>query len=233
MVFAMKKTVLKHIIIIFFTVFVFLPGKGSARIPEPGNILYGLLPVANSMISLQINGEVICLYTLGDIPAAGQNFVLRVPIDTIDPQEAGTARPGDEALLFVDAETTAVATVTIGERGTVQRIFLPGTPVDTDNDGYEDGDDNCPGIANADQNDANNNGIGDACDSASDTDGDGYSDQLEYEYYNSGRFDLDGLSAYDPLVKNTPGDEGYVAPDKSSFWLLMLPVILNGGQNQQ
>ncbi len=228
----MRKSLPKYIFFFLFVLFICLPGNGHARIPEPGNILYGLLPEGNSMISLQINGEVISMYTIGDIPVAGQNFVLRVPIDTLDPQESGTARPGDEGQLFVDAETTAIAMVTIGARGTVQRIFLPGTPIDTDNDGYEDVDDNCPGIANADQDDANNNGIGDACDSASDTDGDGYDDQLEYEYYHSGRLDLDGSSAYDPLVKNTPGDDGYVAPDKSSFWLLMLPVILSGGQGQ-
>ena len=39
--------------------------------------------------------------------------------------------------------------------------------------------DNCPTVANADQADANNNGIGDACDAA-DTDGDGFSDRIEY-----------------------------------------------------
>ncbi len=233
LLFVRKMKIFSRTVFPLVVVLLTIAGNSDARIPEPGNILYGLLPVENNMISLQVNGEVLCSYTLGDIPVAGQNFVLRVPIDTMDPQEPGTARPGDEAFLYLDAETTAVATVIIGERGTVQRIFLPGTPIDTDMDGVNDDVDNCPGIANADQDDANNNGIGDACDAASDTDGDGYSDKLEYEYYNSGRLDLDQQSPYDPLVKNTPGDIGYVAPEKSSFWLMMLPAILSsktGGQ---
>ncbi|MCK4858615.1 MAG: thrombospondin type 3 repeat-containing protein, partial [candidate division Zixibacteria bacterium] len=50
---------------------------------------------------------------------------------------------------------------------------------DTDTDGIADCNDNCPAVANPDQTDSNNNGIGDACDSA-DTDGDGVSDQDEW-----------------------------------------------------
>ncbi len=51
--------------------------------------------------------------------------------------------------------------------------------IDTDGDGIFDVDDNCPTTSNADQRDANANGLGDACD-ASDTDGDGVSDAEEY-----------------------------------------------------
>ncbi len=96
-------------------------------------------------------------------------------------------------------------------------------------DGIEDGDDNCPGIKNADQDDANNNGIGDACDEGSDTDGDGYSGMLEYNNFHAGILDLDG-NPYDPLVKNPPGAPGY--DPKSDFWILMLPAILSGSQGQ-
>ena len=35
--------------------------------------------------------------------------------------------------------------------------------IDADRDGIPNGDDNCPGVANADQKDTNRNGIGDAC----------------------------------------------------------------------
>ncbi len=53
--------------------------------------------------------------------------------------------------------------------------------VDYDNDGIDNGYDNCPDIVNVDQSDYNNDGIGDACDSQSysDSDGDGISDLIE------------------------------------------------------
>ena len=97
--------------------------------------------------------------------------------------------------------------------------------LDSDNDSLGDACDNCPFIANSDQNDSNNNGRGDACDNA-DSDGDGYSDMLEYSYRQNGRRDLDG-NPYNPLVQNSPGDDGYITPNKEkNFWILMLPAIL-------
>jgi len=42
---------------------------------------------------------------------------------------------------------------------------------DTDNDGIEDGTDNCPNVANADQTDSDGDGQGDACDADDDNDG--------------------------------------------------------------
>ena len=51
---------------------------------------------------------------------------------------------------------------------------------DSDSDGVYDSMDNCPSIANPDQNDANTNGIGNACDTGSDTDNDSLTDAQEY-----------------------------------------------------
>jgi hypothetical protein len=48
---------------------------------------------------------------------------------------------------------------------------------DTDGDGFDDTDDNCPGLANPDQADLDADGIGDACDL--DLDGDGVSNTLD------------------------------------------------------
>ncbi len=57
----------------------------------------------------------------------------------------------------------------------------PGGPLDSDGDGVPDDDDNCPAIANPDQSDVNGNGIGDVCDTGSDTDNDGLSDAYEVQ----------------------------------------------------
>ncbi len=46
--------------------------------------------------------------------------------------------------------------------------------LDSDNDFYFDIIDNCPAVANRDQDDADLDGIGDACDECTDTDGDGF-----------------------------------------------------------
>ena len=51
---------------------------------------------------------------------------------------------------------------------------------DQDSDGAFDISDNCPSLSNPDQNDANSDGIGDACDTVSDTDDDGLTDAEEY-----------------------------------------------------
>jgi len=50
---------------------------------------------------------------------------------------------------------------------------------DIDGDGIPDSSDNCPNDSNADQADANNDGVGDVCDTVSDTDGDGLTDAEE------------------------------------------------------
>jgi len=62
-----------------------------------------------------------------------------------------------------------------------------------DNDGVLDGDDNCVAIANANQSDCDNDGIGDVCEIATgetDQDLDGRPDACEIAY---GDFNLDGL----------------------------------------
>jgi hypothetical protein len=70
------------------------------------------------------------------------------------------------------------------------------TDVDTDHDGYFDRVDNCPDIANADQADADEDGIGDVCDDYHDpdTDGDGVRDSADNcpNIANADQKDVDG-----------------------------------------
>lgn len=63
---------------------------------------------------------------------------------------------------------------------------------DTDDDGHNDGDDNCPLLGNDDQADADEDGVGDVCDD--DSDNDGLTDEEE------------GTLGTDPLLADTDDD---------------------------
>jgi hypothetical protein len=179
-----------------------LAPEGYAKIPEPDNIIYGNLPESTLLISLKVDGEVLVTYANGENPAAEGLYILRVPMDALAPYPPKTARTGDQASLFLDAATEPIATVSIGEKGTLLRLDINNTDPDDDDDtvydyldncpdapnaDQADGDgdgvgdvcDNCPTVANNDQDDANGNGTGDACDSG-DSDEDGMPDAWEY-----------------------------------------------------
>ena len=67
---------------------------------------------------------------------------------------------------------------------------------DSDGDGVTDDVDNCPTVANADQADADGDGIGDACeaDTTADSDGDGVADDADNcpNVANADQADADG-----------------------------------------
>ncbi|MCF2849834.1 PHB depolymerase family esterase [Pseudoalteromonas sp. ACER1] len=84
---------------------------------------------------------------------------------------------------------------------------------DADNDGVLDGADNCPNVANADQADNDNDGIGNVCDSTpdgetSDSDSDGVSDSLDNcpLVANSDQLDSDADGAGDACDSTPNGD---------------------------
>ena len=84
---------------------------------------------------------------------------------------------------------------------------------DADNDGVLDGIDNCPNVANADQADNDNDGIGNVCDSTpdgetSDSDSDGVSDSLDNcpLVANSDQLDSDADGVGDACDSTPNGD---------------------------
>jgi len=60
------------------------------------------------------------------------------------------------------------------DRGTAYVFARPSTPADQDADGIPDSADNCPAVPNPEQTDIDQDGTGDACDSCTDVDHDGY-----------------------------------------------------------
>lgn len=147
-----------------------------AAISEPPNTFFGEVIVDNRVLTagdaqyqvrVKFNGEVLDSYTMGERSAAMNNYVLRVAMDSVGSRLANTVREGDRVDFYVtDAfgEESFLQSATVGGRGQVQALQLGS--LDTDGDGIDDSIDNCPGVDNPDQADDDNDGIGNACDTA-------------------------------------------------------------------
>ena len=107
---------------------------------------------------------------------------LAVGADEDDPYTepaAGTStnsRLSDEVWLvdYADAGEMVFDYTETSNDSTLVSMVIAIDLVDADGDGIWDGDDNCPGVANPDQADADLDGTGDLCDECTDVDLDGY-----------------------------------------------------------
>ena len=119
-------------------------------------------------------------------------------------------------MVLITAEDASGNSATCGFRVTV-------TLNDPDNDGRPNWDDNCPDVYNPDQADTDNDGIGDACDECTDTDGDGFGnpgfaantclDDKCPDVYNSDQADTDNDGIGDACDECTDTDgDGFGNP---------------------
>jgi hypothetical protein len=182
-----------------------------AKIPEPDNIIYGVAREDAAVITLEIGGEQIASYTMGSTPNAGNYYILRVPMDSVDPQEPGTARPGDTADIFINGEALVSASLAIGSKGSITKLHLAIS--DRDNDGLTDVIEDEEGT-DPDNPDSDGDGILDGVEYAGgtdpnnpDTDGDGIPDGVEDSNQN-GQVDP---GETDPLTPDPDADGDGVA----------------------
>ena len=106
-----------------------LSGTASARLPEPNHVFYGtalrngaVLSEGAVSVRLEESPDDLAQFVLGSDPRVGERYVLRVPIDAVDPRDPGTARPGDAVQFFVDG--VPAGTATVGDRGEVQMVDI-------------------------------------------------------------------------------------------------------------
>ncbi len=119
-----------------------LATAAGAVLPEPDHVIYGTVsvegaPAQAGTVSVVVGSAgVLATYELAPDPAAPGRYVLRVPMDALDPRRPGAARPGEAAEILYEGQVAGLAT--IGAPGTTQSLDLDpafGLLVDLDDDG--------------------------------------------------------------------------------------------------
>lgn len=106
------------------------PFRAQAVVEAPDHVLYGNVTVFGApatygtVIELrrQSDGRVVTSYVLGRDVQLGNQFALRIPMDSVDPRRDGYARPGDPVRVFVGGQVAAETTV--GAEGVAVRLDL-------------------------------------------------------------------------------------------------------------
>jgi Ca2+-binding RTX toxin-like protein len=129
-----------------------------------------------------------------------------------------------------ESEVFSLMAATLAEEP--EKLLAPNPEPDTDGDGVEDGADNCPETANADQADTDLDGLGDACEPP-DSDGDDVVDSSDDcpETYNPEQTDSDGNGIGDACTASPPGASTEAATQVKATSATLNATIDPAGQN--
>ncbi|MGV6853356.1 MAG: beta-propeller fold lactonase family protein [bacterium] len=122
------KTV-KQTTLVLIAVLLIVPAA-FAKLAEPDHVFYGVAtwfgdPLATGTeikLVLDSQGYTGGTYRMGDEDDLNGLYALRVPMDSIDPQTEGRARPGEPASIYINGNL--VAQVLIGGYGQAQRLDI-------------------------------------------------------------------------------------------------------------
>jgi 6-phosphogluconolactonase (cycloisomerase 2 family) len=101
-----------------------------AAIDAPDHIIYGNVTIFGApapmgtaiVLRSHPDGAVLAEYELGSDISLGNQFALRIPMDTVDPRRPGYARPGDPVRIYVGVQLAAETSV--GAEGIAVRLDL-------------------------------------------------------------------------------------------------------------
>lgn len=107
-----------------------LPALVFGKIEAPDHVIYGNVTVfgtpaaVGTLLELRRHPSdvVLARYTIGRDPDLGNQFALRIPMDSVEPRADGHARPGDGVRIYVD--TRLAAETSVGEEGVAVRLDL-------------------------------------------------------------------------------------------------------------
>ncbi|MBI2567734.1 MAG: DUF11 domain-containing protein [Candidatus Schekmanbacteria bacterium] len=101
----------------------------AALVSEPESLFWGAATVNGAVftgeVTVLIDGgsaEPVASYAMGSKPDYGTQYGLFVPIDSVEPQADGTARPGDLLRFYLDGVLASVAL--LSDRGSAQQLDL-------------------------------------------------------------------------------------------------------------
>lgn len=128
------------------------PPASRATLPEPDAIFHGAIQLDDRLVTaadtqVQVlavavaNGTILAGYRMGDNAAAGNRYVLRVPLEAFDPlvNPLALLLGGSVRIQVHDAVGLRLERqISLAERGTIRQLSLSDGPVLPDNNGLPD-----------------------------------------------------------------------------------------------